>query len=700
MALFKNNSNMSSDREEQFAKLNAAEEQRARFRAEEEKKIAEERRVQDKKMNQTEAMIAAIKAQVEKEKAAKEEAARQAELKAASSTKSSSNSDSKPKFRTISPEEMAKLEERKKMKNAGINPDAVEKETDEKPETSHLAEPVGSIGGISGGISGGPSLSNLSGGGPTLTNPNAGQNTLNSTGSLGGGLGVDITAMEKAESKAESKAEERTISLDTKAVNAAVEQTDKSSSDDMKIPKVENIKKPSEPVQKPHIPTQIVGDSSTIVVDDGSGWDEEKTEEGVSWVETDKHAQPVTAPVKEEAKAEEEVINVIPVRQRPVDANDVHSAYNIDFDDDDDDDIMAFTSNSDHNAEEEARRKAEEEAKRKAEEEARRKAEEEARQKAEEEARQKAEEEARRKAEEEARQKAEEEARRKAEEEARRKAEEEARRKAEEEARQRAEAEARQKAEEEARRKAEEEAKQKAAASSDFVLPVGAEQFLGKYLTVNSINEQIARTIRYINDNPSEPRNIVILGQYGFGTTTIAEDFARSFYALGICKTKTIAKIKAAALNRANISDAIGKLQGGCLVIENAGVITNEKLDEIYQIVSNPNNDVVVIMTGQIETLSKLFKDNAVISTQFKHLVQVHRISDMDVFAIAKEHARMSGYPCEAGAENGLRRRMQEVESGNLDRVLKSVDNAISKAHNREMNLGDQDHRLIAADFE
>ena len=784
MALFKNNSNMSSDREEQFAKLNAAEEQRARFRAEEEKKIAEERRVQDKKMNQTEAMIAAIKAQVEKEKAAKEEAARQAELKAASSTKSSSNSDSKPKFRTISPEEMAKLEERKKMKNAGINPDAVEKETDEKPETSHLAEPVGSIGGISGGISGGPSLSNLSGGGPTLTNPNAGQNTLNSTGSLGGGLGVDITAMEKTE----SKAEERTISLDTKAVNAAVEQTDKSSSDDMKIPKVENIKKPSEPVQKPHIPTQIVGDSSTIVVDDGSGWDEEKTEEGVSWVETDKHAQPVTAPVKEEAKAEEEVINVIPVRQRPVDANDVHSAYNIDFDDDDDDDIMAFTSNSDHNAEEEARRKAEEEAKRKAEEEARRKAEEEARQKAEEEARRKAEEEARqkaeeearrkaeeearqkaeeearrkaeeearrkaeeearrkaeeearrkaeeeakrkaeeearrkaeeeakrkaeeearRKAEEEARQRAEEEARRKAEEEARRKAEEEARRKAEEEARQRAEAEARQKAEEEARRKAEEEArrkaeeeaKQKAAASSDFVLPVGAEQFLGKYLTVNSINEQIAGTIRYINDNPSEPRNIVILGQYGFGTTTIAEDFARSFYALGICKTKTIAKIKAAALNRANISDAIGKLQGGCLVIENAGVITNEKLDEIYQIVSNPNNDVVVIMTGQIETLSKLFKDNAVISTQFKHLVQVHRISDMDVFAIAKEHARMSGYPCEAGAENGLRRRMQEVESGNLDRVLKSVDNAISKAHNREMNSGDQDHRLIAADFE
>ena len=223
---------------------------------------------------------------------------------------------------------------------------------------------------------------------------------------------------------------------------------------------------------------------------------------------------------------------------------------------------------------------------------------------------------------------------------------------------------------------------------------------MGKYLSVGSISEQIVNTMRYISDNPSEPRNVVVLGQYGFGTTTIAEDFARSFYTMGICKTKTIAKIKAAALNRANISDAISKLQGGCLVVENAGVISPQKLEEIYQIVSSPDNDVVVIMTGQIETLSKLFKDNAVISSQFKHLIQVHRITDMDVFSIAKNHAIQLGYPCESGAESNLRRRMQEVESGNLDRVLKIVDNAVSKAHNREMGSGEQEHRLVAGDFE
>jgi hypothetical protein len=190
------------------------------------------------------------------------------------------------------------------------------------------------------------------------------------------------------------------------------------------------------------------------------------------------------------------------------------------------------------------------------------------------------------------------------------------------------------------------------------------------------------------------------LGQYGFGTTTIAEDFARSFHAMGICKTKTIAKIKAGALNRANISDAIGKLQGGCLVVENAGVITPEKLDEIYRMVNDPSNDVVVIMTGQIDTLSKIFKDNVVISSQFKHLIQVHRITDVDVLEIAKNHAKDLGYPCESNAERSLRRRMQEVESGNLDRVLKFVDNAVSKAHNRELTSGEQEHKLTPLDFE
>ena len=765
----KNNPKLAAEREKRLAAARAEEEQRARFKAEEKAKIEAERRVQEKKMDQTEALIAAIRAQVEKEKAAKVAATQKEEEKKMMSGQSSSNNNSaKPHFRTISPEEMAKLEEKKRMKAAGITPTEEKKTEQEKPKAAPtgLDGLSGGISGGLGGLGGGPSLSNPNGNGPSLSNPTKGQETLSST--HGGGLGIDITAMEK--SNISIGAEESTVALDTEKINAAVEKSKEPVKQDtpVKAPEPNNNVKVTRSHAPIPEPVQVVGGASTIIVDDGkSNWGDSGEQEEVSWVSSGaepQHVQPQNENAKKDMFVDEngDVISVVPVRQRPVEENDVQSAYNIDFDDDDDD-IMSFSASSDSAEKEEVARKAEEERKR-AEEEARhqaaeaaqkaeaeaRRAEEEKKRQAAAEAMKKAEEEqrrireaeikaremeeARKKAEEEARQKAEEEAKRKAEEEARRKAEEEARRKAEEEARRKAE-EARREAEEamrrvdeeqrrireaeikvkeleEARKRAEEEALKKeeeakraeqaqsTASSSGYMLPVGAEQFLGKYLSVNAINDQIVNTIQYIGAHPEEPRNIVILGQYGFGTTTIAEDFARSFYAMGICKTKTIAKIKGGALNRANIGDAINKLQGGCLVIENAGIISNEKLEEIYQIVSNPNNDVIIIMTGQIETLSRIFKENVSISNQFKHLVQVHRITDMDVFEIAKNHATQLGYPCEPSAENHLRRRMQEVESGNLDRVLKIVDNAVSKAHNREMTSGDQDHRLVSADFE
>ena len=871
----RNNPELAEEHARMLAAQKAAEEQQARFRAEEEAKIQAEKRVQEKSMDQTEALIAAIRAQVEKEKAAK---AGTTNSNPATPAKPSAAKDDKPKptYKTISPEEMARIEEKRRMKLNGEVP----------PKEDSTVKQPGSSGGLSGGLGGlgnGPTLSNPSGNGPTLADINKGQETLGGSGlsgaGLSGGLGIDITAAVETP----SGSDESTVTLNTDEINAAVERS-KSDAIGFEEPvppepvKEESAKvEPAKPIHQKPVPepVQVVGGASTIIVEDGhDGWvsDSSTSSDEVSWSDagTEPQAVKTFAPDRKGSIKDENgnLISVVPVKQRPGETNDVQSAYNIDFDDDeDDDDVLTFVSTDDsfnyeeeakrhdeealkaeeqrereemeakrkaaeeasrkaeeeqrrikeaeeaqrkaeeearlkaeeearrkaeeeakrkaeeearrkaeeearRKAEEEARRKAEEEARRKAEEEARRKAEEEARRKAEEEARRKAEEEARRKAEEEARRKAEEEARRKAEEEARRKAEEEARRKAEEEARRKAEEEARRKAEEEARRKAEEEAKRKAEEEAkrraeeearikaeeeaqrkaeeealkyqkmaeearrkaeearraleevkknssraakapeddiidstavevdDFTLPVGAEQFLGKYLTVDSISDQILNTIKYISKNPTEPRNVVILGQYGFGTTTIAEDFARSFHAMGICKTKTIAKIKAGALNRANISDAIEKLQGGCLVVENAGVISEQKLDEIYRIISNPDNDVVVIMTGQIETLSKIFKDNVIISSQFKHLVQVHRITDVDVFTIAKNHASKLGYPCEPGAEIVLRRRMQEVESGNLDRVLKFVDNAVSKAHNREMSSGDQDHRLTVADFE
>ena len=59
----RNNPQLAAERERRLAEMREDEERRARFKAEEEAKIEAERRVQEKRMDQTEALIAAIRAQ-------------------------------------------------------------------------------------------------------------------------------------------------------------------------------------------------------------------------------------------------------------------------------------------------------------------------------------------------------------------------------------------------------------------------------------------------------------------------------------------------------------------------------------------------------------------------------------------------------------------------------------------------------------
>ena len=406
-------------------------------------------------------------------------------------------------------------------------------------------------------------------------------------------------------------------------------------------------------------------------------------------------------------------------------------------------------------AEEEAKKKAEAEAKKKAEAEAKKKAEEEARKKAEadakkaaEEARKKAEEamrileeakkaeeaalkaaeEARKKAEADAKKAAEEAAKAQAEEEKRKKTEEEAKKKAaedlaakaEEEARKKAaeeaakaEAEAKAKAEEarkilEAAKKAEEEAL-KAAEQADTIqidltqpaeegkLPLAAS-YLEKYTKMEKSGKSLVETFNAITVDQNN-RNVCMMGDHGFGLTCVGEDFARSFYDMGICKAKTIAKIKAQALNKVKLADAMSKLAGGCMVVENAGLIAPDKMTELMKLTAKDANDVVVILTGATESINRLFGATGEAKNKFTHQINMEGISTKDMLAIANGYFKQQGFKTDDSVEGTVKNLLMAMESGNIDRMLKACDEAMLKCDDREKAKGSSRKYLLSEDF-
>ena len=233
--------------------------------------------------------------------------------------------------------------------------------------------------------------------------------------------------------------------------------------------------------------------------------------------------------------------------------------------------------------------------------------------------------------------------------------------------------------------------------SEDGKLPLAA-YYLEKYTKVDSLSASIIDTFNSIANNPKESRNVILKGEHGFGLTSVGEDFARSFYDMAICKAKTIAKIKAAALNKVKLADAMTKLKDGCLVVENAGLIAADRFNELIKLSSPEQNNIVIILTGESGSIDRLMDSAKPENGTFKYSVNMLGISTADMIAIAKGYISQRGFKSD-DIDGTLRSLLMAMESGNIDRMLKAVDDALLKCEDREKQKGISKKYLLAEDF-
>ena len=223
----------------------------------------------------------------------------------------------------------------------------------------------------------------------------------------------------------------------------------------------------------------------------------------------------------------------------------------------------------------------------------------------------------------------------------------------EEEVKKRAERAAKREAEDK-KKEAAEAAAEKSGAVKMVVDPVTGEEiplgavpkeasYLKKYMRIPTTSDDITVAINSIITHSDMPKNIVILGRNGFGTVKVGEDFARSFYDLGLVKSDKIAKTKAKQLNKMSL-DSLTKLKGGCLIIENAGLVSFNKLVEVIKDSLPENNDYVVILTGEIDSLANFFEENSDIVDSFIYLIDIHKIKERGMMHLARGYVKEKGY--------------------------------------------------------
>lgn len=222
--------------------------------------------------------------------------------------------------------------------------------------------------------------------------------------------------------------------------------------------------------------------------------------------------------------------------------------------------------------------------------------------------------------------------------------------------------------------------------------------YLKKYLKLSTTGDDVLLAINSIIRHPDMSKNIVVLGKNGFGTVKVGEDFARSFFATGIVKSDKIAKIKAKQLNKISL-EKLKDLKGGCLIIENAGLVTSEKLVDVIKNASPEENDYVVILTGEIDSLASFFEDHSDIVDSFIYLIDIHKIKERGMITLAKGYVKEKGYTADKPVYDRLKNSLQSMETGNIDRFIEIIDKLIEACDSREKVAGIEKKEILTDDF-
>ena len=136
------------------------------------------------------------------------------------------------------------------------------------------------------------------------------------------------------------------------------------------------------------------------------------------------------------------------------------------------------------------------------------------------------------------------------------------------------------------------------------------------------------------------------------------------------------------------------------MVVENAGLVNIDRLKEVIKLSKDDKDDFVIILTGEIDSVTRLFRAAEDVEDEFTNLIQLNMIDNDDMIGIGKGYCVQRGYRIAENLESKLSNILLAMEVGNIDRLMKAVDDAIARCDNREKADGTPDkHLLIPEDF-
>ncbi|MFA9376905.1 MAG: hypothetical protein ACERKZ_09135 [Lachnotalea sp.] len=240
------------------------------------------------------------------------------------------------------------------------------------------------------------------------------------------------------------------------------------------------------------------------------------------------------------------------------------------------------------------------------------------------------------------------------------------------------------------------------------------------FLAVRGVEKalcNIFEPINVANDNNLlfEVNHVAITGKEQTGKTTLAMAIAKAAQMAHHKKSGKVAKISASSLNSKDINKLVGKMEGGVLIIEKAGNLTEKTIKALMETLREVKEEIMLILEDTKNGIDSVLSKDRDFANQIIYKVELPEYNNDELVEFGKEYAKTLMYSIDDMAILAFYTCLGNIQIDNvaitIEQVRAIIDAAISHSNKKKLKKlkdiitkkrYDEDKRVILqeCDFE